>query len=55
MKLVECRNAGMANCTYFWVDDKKHQHGPFFDSQRDAEIWLEKQVIDHIKHEPVNE
>ena len=44
MELVKYRDAGMANCTYFWINDSKHHVSPFFDSQRDAEIWLEEYV-----------
>jgi hypothetical protein len=41
MTLVKYRDAGMNSYTYFYKNKDNHTISPFFDSEREAEEWLE--------------
>ena len=41
VKLVSYRDAGFNTYTYFWVDFRGKTVSPYFDSQADANKWLE--------------
>ena len=43
LKLVKCRDIGMNTYTYFWRDENGQIVSPFFDSEAEANEWLEKQ------------
>jgi hypothetical protein len=40
MVLVRYRDAGMATCTWFYVNENKHMVSPFFDSESEAKAWF---------------
>ena len=42
MELIKYRDAGMASYTWFWVNEKGHIVSPFFDSEQEANSWLEQ-------------
>lgn len=44
MKLVKYRDAGMHTYTYFYVNSEDRTISPFFDSEKEAEEWLNKHI-----------
>lgn len=43
--LVKYRDAGMPTYTYFWITEKKTVYGPYFDSEAEANEWLNKNSV----------
>ena len=43
--LVKYRDAGLPTYTYFWITGKKTVYGPYFDSEEDANDWLNKNSV----------
>ena len=41
MKLIKYRDAGMQTYTYFWTKDTGGTISPFFDSEQEANDWLD--------------
>ena len=41
MELVRYRDAGMNTYTYFYKNEKNQTISPFFNSEREAEDWME--------------
>ena len=41
MNLVKYRDAGMSSYTYFYKNENNQMISPFFDSEKEAEDWLE--------------
>jgi hypothetical protein len=39
--LVKYRDAGMNTYTYFWKNSDNHTISPFFDSEREAQDWMD--------------
>jgi hypothetical protein len=44
MELVKYRDAGMHSYTYFYKNKDNHTISPFFDSEKEAEEWLELEI-----------
>lgn len=44
MELVKYRDAGMRSYTYFYVNSSKRTVSPYFDTEEEAEQWLEQQL-----------
>lgn len=44
MKLVKYRDAGMHTYTYFYVNSEDRTISPFFDTEKEAEAWLNEQI-----------
>jgi len=42
MQLVRYRDAGMMSYTWFYVNEKNHCISPYFDSEQEAQAWLDK-------------
>lgn len=40
-KLVKYRDAGMHTYTFFYINEEERIVSPYFDSQEEAEVWLE--------------
>ena len=40
-ELVKYRDAGMNSYTYFWKDASNHTISPFFDSESQAQDWMD--------------
>jgi len=43
MKLIKYRDWGTSTYTYFWVSEDDKILSPYFDSQSQAESWMESQ------------
>jgi hypothetical protein len=43
MKLIKYRDAGLHTYTYFYIDENERICSPYFDSEGDAERWLQTQ------------
>ncbi len=43
LTLVKYRDAGMNSYTYFWKNEQERVASPFFDSEKEAYVWI-KQV-----------
>ena len=43
MKLVKYRDAGMHTYTYFFVNSDDRTISPFFDSEKEADEWMNEQ------------
>jgi hypothetical protein len=41
IKLVKYRDAGLPTFTYFWVTNDHKVISPYFDSEKEAQDWLE--------------
>jgi hypothetical protein len=46
MKLDSIRDMWTNTYTYFWRDSSGKLTSPYFDSEKEAEEWLEKNLID---------
>lgn len=44
MKLVKYRDAGMHTYTYFYVNSEDRTISPFFNTEKEAEAWLNEQI-----------
>lgn len=44
MTLVKYRDAGMNTYTYFYKNENNQTISPYFDSEREAEEWLQTKV-----------
>ena len=44
MKLVKYRDAGMHTYTYFWISNDQRIVSGYFDTEQDANAWLEQQL-----------
>lgn len=44
MKLVKYRDAGMHTYTYFYINADDKTISPFFNTDKEAEVWLKEQV-----------
>ena len=44
MKLVKYRDAGMNTYTYFWINNSEKIVSPYFDSDKDANEWLNERL-----------
>ena len=42
MELVKYRDSGMNTYTWFWVDSQQRIASPFFDTDIQAQEWLEQ-------------
>jgi hypothetical protein len=49
MELVQYRDAGMHTYTYFWVDSNKKVISPYFNSEKEAMIWANRDTWDSWK------
>lgn len=38
--LVKYRDAGLPTYTFFWVNNKNHIISPYFDTESEADEWL---------------
>ena len=43
MKLIKYRDAGLHTYTYFYINDYEKVASPYFDTQEEAEAWLQSQ------------
>jgi hypothetical protein len=43
MQLIKYRDWGISTHTYFWVNRNDQVLSPYFDSQEQAETWLNEQ------------
>lgn len=43
MKLVQHRDAMLPTYTYFYVNNDEKISSPYFDSEKEAEVWLASQ------------
>ena len=43
--LVKYRDAGLPTYTYFWITEQSKVYGPYFDSEEDANDWLNKNSV----------
>jgi len=44
MTLVKYRDAGMNTYTYFYKNSENKISSPYFDSEKEAEEWLQKKI-----------
>ena len=40
MTLIKYRDSGMHTYTYFWIDETKRVASPYFDTEAEANEWL---------------
>jgi len=41
MELIKCRDTGMQTYTYFYKNTKNQTISPFFNTEKEAQDWLE--------------
>jgi hypothetical protein len=41
LSLIKYRDAGMSTYTYFWVNTKNQVVSPYFDSDVEAQVWID--------------
>ena len=46
MQLIKYRDAGMSTYTYFWKNNDQKICSPYFNSEVEAQEWLNKHTID---------
>ena len=53
MKLIQYRDAGLNTYTYFYKNEKNQTISPFFNSEKEAEDWLDqsKALVQGTNHE----
>lgn len=43
LTLVKYRDAGMSTYTYFWKNEEERVVSPFFNSEKEALVWVKEQ------------
>lgn len=50
MTLIKYRDSGMHTYTYFWTDKNNRVVSPYFDSEYEAQQWMEKRSEENIRN-----
>ena len=49
MELVKYRDAGMSTYTWFWVDSLGNIRSPFFDTEDQAQEWMQEKLMSELR------